>query len=392
MDIALIRTFLEVAATGSFVAAADRLFVTQSAVSLRVQRLEDSLGRPLFHRSRNGAELTVAGREFERYALSLIRTWEEARQQVALPEGFTESLHVGAQYSLWPRLGFRWIERLHAARPQLNLRAELGMPDRLTRFLQEGTVQAALVYTPQLRPGLEAERLMEEELVLVADWPDPQEVAGRYVFIDWGPEFVQAHALHLPELTNPGLTLALGAMGAEFIRGRGLAAYLPARHVARFLEAGELHLVPDAPTFPYPVWAVWREDLDPELRRAAGEALHGVAAEMEAAQEAVIEELDDISRAEHGTLGAGSAADEVFEGGYGADLLDGRAGSDGYRFGIEGGADRIAETGEAGDTDRLILGAGLAEKDVSLIRQGDDLLVELGRVHGLPLRLLQEGL
>ena len=61
MDITLIRTFLEVAATGSFVNASERLFVTQSAVSLRVQRLEDSLGKPLFVRSKAGAELTAAG-------------------------------------------------------------------------------------------------------------------------------------------------------------------------------------------------------------------------------------------------------------------------------------------------------------------------------------------
>ncbi|HBR38874.1 MAG TPA: LysR family transcriptional regulator, partial [Sulfitobacter pontiacus] len=38
MDITLIKTFIEVANTGSFVAASERLFVTQSAVSLRVQR------------------------------------------------------------------------------------------------------------------------------------------------------------------------------------------------------------------------------------------------------------------------------------------------------------------------------------------------------------------
>ncbi|NNF91759.1 MAG: LysR family transcriptional regulator [Boseongicola sp.] len=48
MDIALIRTFLEVAATGSFVNAANRLCVTQSAVSLRVQWPEASLGGSCF--------------------------------------------------------------------------------------------------------------------------------------------------------------------------------------------------------------------------------------------------------------------------------------------------------------------------------------------------------
>ncbi len=74
----MLRTFLDVAATGSFVTASERLFVTQSAVSLRIQRLEDSLGRPLFIRSKSGAELTTAGVAFERYAASIIRVWEEA--------------------------------------------------------------------------------------------------------------------------------------------------------------------------------------------------------------------------------------------------------------------------------------------------------------------------
>lgn len=304
MDIALIRTFLEVASSGSFVNAADRLFVTQSAVSLRIQRLEDSLGRQLFTRSKAGAELTSSGREFERYALSLIKIWEEARQQIAIPEGFSESLTIGAQYSLWPRLGFRWIDALRETRPELNIRAELGMPDRLTRFLIEGVVQVALMYTPQIRPGLAVEKLMDEELVLVASWPDPTlDVKGRYAFVDWGPEFVHAHALHLPELTNPGLTLSLGALGAEYIRNREFAAYLPARYVKRFIDSGELHLVPDAPTFPYPVWAVWREDLEPGLFKSARAAVRKVVEGIASEQENVIDLLDDISADEHEHLG-----------------------------------------------------------------------------------------
>ena len=154
MDITLIKTFIEVANSGSFVAACDRLFVTQSAVSLRIQRLEDSLGHPLFTRSKAGAILTPAGEQFERYALSLLKIWEEARQQIAIPEGYSEALTIGGQYSLWPRLGFRWIDALQVEKPELSLRVELGMPDRITRFLIEGVVQAALLYTPQLRPGL----------------------------------------------------------------------------------------------------------------------------------------------------------------------------------------------------------------------------------------------
>jgi DNA-binding transcriptional LysR family regulator len=299
MDITLLKTFLEVAATGSFVSASDRLYVTQSAVSLRIQRLEDTLGKPMFTRSKAGAELTNAGREFERYALSIIRVWEEARQQVAIPEGFTRSLTIGAQYSLWPRLGFRWIDGLRASMPDLNIRAELGMPDRLTRFLSEGIMNVGLLYMPQIRPGLSAEQVLEEELVLVASWQNPtMDLGGRYVFIDWGSEFVGAHAIALPELTNPGLTFSLGAMAAEYVVNRQAAAYLPARYIKKYLDSGQLHLVPDAPRFPYPVWAVWRDDLDPEIRDVAKKILKSVSNAAEADGDAIIAQLRKMSEDE----------------------------------------------------------------------------------------------
>lgn len=292
MDITLLKTFLEVAATGSFVSASERLYVTQSAVSLRIQRLEDSLGKPMFTRSKAGAELTNAGREFERYALSIIRVWEEARQQVAIPKGFTRSLTIGAQYSLWPRLGFRWIDRLEEAAPDLNIRAEIGMPDRLTRFLIEGIMHVGLLYMPQIRPGLSAVEVMDEELVMVASWPDAD--IGNltdYVFVDWGPEFVGAHALALPELTNPGLTFSLGAMVAEYVVNRKAAAYLPARYVKKYLDSGQLYLVGGAPRFPYPVWAVWRDDLDPVIAEIAKTTLAQVAAGAEADSQVVVARL-----------------------------------------------------------------------------------------------------
>ncbi|MEL6418523.1 MAG: LysR family transcriptional regulator [Pseudomonadota bacterium] len=299
MDIALIRTFLEVAATGSFVNASERLYVTQSAVSLRVARLEEGLGKQLFTRSKAGAELTPAGREFERYALSLIKIWEEARQQVGVPEGYTKSLSIGAQYSLWPRLGFRWIDRMQDDMPTLNIRAELGMPDRIMRFLVEGVVQIGLMYSPQLRPGLTARKILDEELVLAASWPATfDEISDHYVFVDWGPEFVHAHAFELPKLTNPGLTMSLGAMAADYVVSRHAAAYLPARYIKRYLDAGQLHLIPDAPVFPYPVWSIWRDDLEDDIRSVAETALVAIRSQIDAEQNAVISELAEISEGE----------------------------------------------------------------------------------------------
>ena len=293
MDITLIKTFLEVANTGSFVAACDRLYVTQSAVSLRVQRLEDSLGHPLFQRSKAGAVLTPEGRQFEPYALSLLKIWEEARQQIAIPEGYERAISIGAQYSLWPRLGFRWLDAMQTKMPALSVHCELGMSDRIMRFLIEGVIQAALLYTPQLRPGLIVEPALEDELILVASYPDATlDLGDSFVSVDWGPEFTHALAIALPNLTDSGRSMALGALAMEYIVNRKAAAYLPARSAKRYLDAGKLHIVAEAPRFHYPVYVVWRDDIPEDLATLARTTLASVSQDVEKEQESVIEHLE----------------------------------------------------------------------------------------------------
>ncbi|WP_282059536.1 LysR family transcriptional regulator [Roseobacter litoralis] len=293
MDITLIKTFIEVANTGSFVAACDRLFVTQSAVSLRIQRLEDSLGHPLFIRSKAGAVLTSEGKQFERYALSLLKIWEEARQQIAIPEGYSRALSIGAQYSLWPRLGFRWLDAMQAQMPELSVHAELGMTDRITRFLIEGVVQAALLYTPQLRPGLIVEHALDDELILVASYPDATvDMKKEFVSVDWGPEFTHALTIALPHLTDSGRSMALGALAADYVVNRKAAAFLPARSVKRHLDAGRLHIVADAPRFPYPSWVVFRDDLDDDLTELMRTTLAQVVQSAEDEQKSVVDQLE----------------------------------------------------------------------------------------------------
>lgn len=79
----------------------------------------------------------------------------------------------------------------------------------------------------------------------------------------------------------------------------------------------------------------------------------------------------------------GSTADDRFTGGYGDDLLEGGFGSDTYNFGFDGSEDTISEQGSALDVDRLVLASGVRPRDVSLVRQGDNLLVELERDSGI---------
>ncbi len=278
MDIALARTFLEIVAAGSFVSAARRLNVTQSTITLRARSLEEKLGRPLFIRHKTGTELTPAGRQFLRYATSLVKVWEEARQQVAIPTGYRAALAVGGQYGLWDRLMLRWLAAMERRAPDVALRAEVGMPARLMREMAEGLIDIGVMYTPQLRPGLRVEPLFQDELVLVSVHPKATpHLDSSYVFVDWGAEFRAAHAVTYPDYTNPGLTLSMGAIGLSYVLENGRSGYFPRRIVKPHLEAGRVCVVPNAPIFPFPAYVVYDTALEASLLGIALDELRKVA-------------------------------------------------------------------------------------------------------------------
>jgi LysR family transcriptional regulator, flagellar master operon regulator len=278
MDIHHARTFLEIVASGSFVRAAERLHLTQTAVGARVKALEAALGRVLFVRNKSGATLTGAGEQFVRHAATLVQAWERARQQVAVPVGRRALLTVGCEVSLWDPLLLDWLLWMRGAAPQLALRTEVGFPaDLLTRVAQ-GTLEIAVVYAPQQRPGLRIDLLIEEKLVLVTTSRRAGMPSARdYVYVDWGPEFAAQHSLAFPGLSNAGVTASLGPLGREYVLAAGGAGYFRLDVVRQHLEAGRLHRVRGAPEFLYPAYAVYSENADADLLAPALDGLRRVA-------------------------------------------------------------------------------------------------------------------
>jgi len=110
MDTELARTFLTVVTAGNFISAADRLHVSQSTVSTRIHTLEDQLGCTLFVRNKAGTTLTSAGRQFQRHAATLVRTIEQARHDIGIPEGFSGTLVVGGRIGLWEEFLLQWLQ------------------------------------------------------------------------------------------------------------------------------------------------------------------------------------------------------------------------------------------------------------------------------------------
>lgn len=278
MDTELARTFLTVVAEGNFISAANQLHVTQSTVSARIHTLEEQLGCRLFVRNKAGTVLTPAGKQFQKHASSLVRTVEQAKQDVGIPMGYRAVLAVGGRFGLWENLLLRWLPLMQEMAPDVSLRAEIGFEEDLMQQLIEGRIDIGVMYTPQSRPGLRVELLIEERLVLVSSSPTSEPKPGKgYVYIDWGPEFFAKHSVSFPEFISPGLMANIGWLGLQHIVDNGGSGYFPVRLVQSHIEDRRLHLVRGAPEFRHPAYVVYPMEGETDLIEAAVSGMHRIA-------------------------------------------------------------------------------------------------------------------
>lgn len=280
MDTELARTFLAVVSGGSFVEASQRLHVTQSTVSARIQRLEEELGAELFIRNKEGSVLTPAGRQFQRYAAILTRTVQQARQDIGTAGGFRTTITVGGRIGLWEDLLLRWLPLFAKLSPDVAVRALIGFEEDLMAGLIGGHVDAAVMYTPQARPGLVIEPLFDERLVMVSSSADPPpEPQADYVYVDWGAEFFAQHSRAFPAFAGAALNVNVGWLGLEKILANGGAGYFPARLVRQHELAGRLHRVPAAPEFRVPTYLCFPAQSDSAPLTLALETIRRIASE-----------------------------------------------------------------------------------------------------------------
>jgi LysR family transcriptional regulator, flagellar master operon regulator len=278
MDTELARTFLTVVTSGNFISAADQLHVSQSTVSTRIHTLEDQLGCTLFVRNKAGTTLTSAGRQFQRHAATLVRTIEQARHDIGIPEGFSGTLVVGGRIGLWEEFLLQWLPQMRSARPEISIRAESGLEPELMQRLIEGLIDIGVMYTPQSRPGLKVELLFEEKLILVSTdkngKPEPQ---PGYVYVDWGPEFYARHNTCFPSFGGPPLTANIGWLGLQHVLENGGSGYFPKRIVLPHLKSKRLYLIGGAPEFSMPAYVVYPVERDRDLFGGAIEIMHQTA-------------------------------------------------------------------------------------------------------------------
>lgn len=168
MDMAALQVFLVVAETGSFTRAAERVFLTQAAVSKRIARLEHDLGTRLFDRIGRRTQLTAPGRVLQARARAILDEIEDLRRGITNLSGkvvgvlsFATSHHVGLH-----RLPAA-LKHFYESYPEVQLDLHFMDSEAACAAVAHGGLELAVVTLPPDPPP---------QLNLTKVWDDPLDI------------------------------------------------------------------------------------------------------------------------------------------------------------------------------------------------------------------------
>ena len=195
MKLSALQTFLTIIETGSLSRASEKLNITQSTVTARLQALEDDLGHTLLHRHRSGVSVTAAGLRLKRYAEAMSDLWRQARQEIALPDHVRLICNFGVHQSLWTGLGQVIFENICQLRPDIAFSVWSGNSAQISDWLDAGLIDIGLSHAADVKSNQSVFELAADRLVLVS--PDPQNPIAfdpNYIYIESGTDFGRQHA------------------------------------------------------------------------------------------------------------------------------------------------------------------------------------------------------
>ncbi|WP_439140187.1 LysR family transcriptional regulator [Roseicyclus sp.] len=257
MTLEQIETFLDLCETRSFNRTANRLGVTQSTISGRVQALETALGCKLLARSRAGTALTTEGLRFEPHARALRNGWTAAGQAVRGAGNAAMTLRIGIQHDLLGDQVAEWVKAVQGAVPDMALYVEADYSAQMCADVRDGQLDLAIHYTPKAHPDLHFESLGEVAYVMVSTEAD--DLGGirpeSYILPNYAPAFSATHSALLPMLSVGTVSSGQNAVIRGLLTALGGSTYV-LRATALDLERGGLaKRVAHAPGIAQPVYA-----------------------------------------------------------------------------------------------------------------------------------------
>jgi len=163
-----LRYFLEVAELHSFTRAAEVLHVAQSALSRQIKLLEDDLGVALFNRVDRGVTLTDAGERLRNRVAALLKDIDAIRLDIVSPDAEPHGeLAVGMPPSMREVMTVPLMVDYCRAYPAVTLHVQEGISIDLSKLVQDGNLDCAVIVNLMALPNLNAIPLLRERLYLI---------------------------------------------------------------------------------------------------------------------------------------------------------------------------------------------------------------------------------
>jgi DNA-binding transcriptional LysR family regulator len=256
MRLSYLSTFRLVAELGSVSRAAERLWMSQPAVSLEIKKLEKSLGSTLFDRRGNRLVLNERGRACLRFAYKVDELVAELRQELKTPAETMASVTIGSHPVTARHILPSALADFHRSWPHVRvLVQDLPMSEVSQRVFRH-ELDLGVVVKRFLRPDLAAEPVMSERLWIIAPSGHPLASGNRvsadelaqHQFILLEPN-TESHSLMQQWAIEQGVSLdiAMEVSSEDLLleavrRGIGLALVGEAT-IADDLQAGRIALV-----------------------------------------------------------------------------------------------------------------------------------------------------
>jgi LysR family hydrogen peroxide-inducible transcriptional activator len=198
MEIHQLRYFVAVADEGSFSRAASKVRVSQPSLSQQIRKLEAEVGQPLFDRLPRSVVLTEAGRCFIDYARQILASIGDARRCVDDLKGeVAGKVAVGAIPTIAPYLLPELVVTFQKHYPDVVLEIVEDVTDGITRRVEAGELDVALVSTCRSSPTLQRESLGSEPLLLLVPERHPLAKKTLIEFEDLKSQrFLLLHEMH----------------------------------------------------------------------------------------------------------------------------------------------------------------------------------------------------
>lgn len=256
MQIELLDTFLDLIETCNFNKTADRLGITQSTVSSRIRTLETLLDKQLFIRGKSGSEPTIAGLRFEEHARAVRLHWHDVRREIQSVGKFDRLISIGIHFELYERVLNGWLEWVKATMPKMSIYIEIDYSNQMILDLTTGSLDLAVLYSPQHLPDIHYEQVAEERFVMVTTRGISLNgvTSADYIRANFSATFNRAHSQMLPELET-GPIAGNGTAVAYLLRSEGGTAFVTEAMATKLRQEGVVQLVADAPRISQPIYA-----------------------------------------------------------------------------------------------------------------------------------------